>query len=287
MASFELLLHEAYISFTQCTCAYPNMERMVDEGGRFEIFPNGHPKFLTRASKLKLRDAQLQSAMSFNVYEDMGKRQTVYVSEKDVGDVMEAVEGGDCAGLSFDRSYGDSDEVSRSMKRMRKKRRAIVYGVGGSSRGGVKRSGASELLLHGNDCLPEPVGELECSGGSSGGADRRLVTLRLRALNGKTMPELAEGSVVVGMYKRREDGGGSGSESENSGHSDNDDDDDGENRARRQHSRAFKILELYWGYKSYVNLVLEGSCARECGGGARSSSDRNCFVVCEMVRGRL
>jgi hypothetical protein len=257
------------------------MERMVDDGGTFEIFPNGHPKFLTRASKLKLRGAQLQSAMSFNVYEDMGKRKTVYVSEKDVGDVMQAVEGGDGAGLSFDRSYGDSDEVSRSMKRMRKKRRAIVGG----------RGGASDLLLRGNDCLPEPVGELECSGGSSGGgADRRLVTLRLRALKGKTMPELVEGSVIVGLYKKSGDGGGGGDsssgESQDSGVSD-DDGGGGGHRAQRQHSRAFKVLELYWGYKSYVNLVLEGSCARECGGGARSSSDRNCFVVCEMVRGRL
>ncbi len=47
-------------------------------------------------------------------------------------------------------------------------------------------------------------------------------------------------------------------------------------------TRSFRIAEVWWGYKDYVNLLVDGSAARSH---ARSSSDRNCFCVCVEMRG--
>lgn len=46
--------------------------------------------------------------------------------------------------------------------------------------------------------------------------------------------------------------------------------------------REFRILEIYWGTKTLVNLLAGGSRARRSSS-ARSTSDTNAFVVCESL----
>jgi hypothetical protein len=149
------------------------------------------------------------------------------------------------------------------------------------------------------------------------------VTLRLRALPGNDLPDLFEGDRIVGRYRKargrqsqgrgkarrtkddeqdevssNDDGDNKDSNYEaadNSSESEGDheslDDDSSGDRAgarikkrkQRYRIKIFKVLGIHWGLMPYVNLVLEGASARRGGGSNRSTSDRNCFAVCEVV----
>jgi hypothetical protein len=286
---------------------------MVDERGRFEMFANGHRMFLTAASKRKVKESQLQDAENFNLFVSDGGSE-MHVSERDVADALDAAGGND-------NDYGEEVAGENRMRRTsaasfaRRRRRRQKQAFGSSSSSSSVDAG--NQLLSACNSLPEPVDELECSGG-------RMVTLRLRALRGKSMPDLSEGDVIVGMYTRGGSGGGmaggtrdTGSSSLLSSESGGGDGDDASSRSssiaslssssssdeaeggrgrrdgqrednqKRLHRRVFRILDIHWGYKSYVNLVVDGSSARRGGGGGRSASDSNCFAVCEMIRGSM
>ncbi len=115
------------------------------------------------------------------------------------------------------------------------------------------------------------------------------MTLRLRALPGKDLPELFEGDRIVGRYRkskgvrkgkgRRRKGDASEQDEVSSDDDEDDEDDDGEldgeyksldddsmdedghRKKRRQGFRIkiFKVLSIHWGLMPYINLVLEGS----------------------------
>lgn len=110
--------------------------------------------------------------------------------------------------------------------------------------------------------IPEPSEEY---GGKT------VVTLRLHALPKKTIPELFEGDFICCKNPRRV-------------REDNDDDEidnsDSQNHIDKMGYRQFRVLDVFWGTKSLVNLMVDGSAARK---GRRSSSDTQAFVVCEEV----
>jgi hypothetical protein len=171
-------------------------------------------------------------------------------------------------------------------------------------------------LICSNATLPEPVMEF----GPRTGGDR-LITLRLRALNKKVLPEVFDGDIITGTYyssstkrrrkkqtgkskQRKGDTDMDNSSSDSSSDDDNDDQDEesesqssddsdsgSEDRQGRQkrkrrkkiHTHVFRILSVHWGLKAYVNLVMEGASARRGGGNNRSTSEKNCFAVCELV----
>lgn len=163
------------------------LRKLVDERGQFEIIPNGHSSFLTKAAQKRLED-------------------------------------------------GLADQMDR----------ATLEALLPAAAAKKPRS------------IPEPTEEY--------GFGKSIVTLRLRALPGRRIPDLAEGDCIAGMLPS----------SYHSSH-------------RRQHFasakefvertgyREFRILDVYWGTKTLVNLHAEGR------GSARSTSDTNAFVVCESI----
>lgn len=79
------------------------------------------------------------------------------------------------------------------------------------------------------------------------GGSENIVTLRLRALPGKKIPDLVEGDFIAGS-------------------------------AGSLYSE-FRVLEIYWGTKTLANCIAQEGPR----GGRRSTSDTNAFVVCEKV----
>lgn len=295
---------------------------MLDPGKQYEIFANGHPNFLTSACRKKVLEASLHSADAFNTFEDtsvtalqMRNRfgdddddaMHTTITEQELLEVRQA-------------SNMDSNTSARERAMLRRRINANP-----ESRG---------ARLLGSSCrLPEPVSEF-----AEGARGRdKIVTLRVRALPGKTLPEFFEGDRIIGRYrvlgrgmrgkrrgsKRKRTGKKkkrrkSGSDDDKDSDSDDDDDDDDEvsedsdddgyddddisddestdddddgspsknrkrKRRRRYRTKIFRILSIHWGLVSYVNLLLQGSSARRGGGNDRSSSDKNCFAVCEVL----
>ncbi len=72
----------------------------------------------------------------------------------------------------------------------------------------------------GSASVPEPAGDY--------GWGKDVVTLRLRALPGKSIPEIYEGDQISTASPNKE----------------------------------FRVLEIFWGSKSYINLLVDGSIAR-------------------------
>ncbi len=286
---------------------------MVDPNKEYEIFANGHRQFLTASSRKKVMNAELRVADAYNCFDAeisslAGKKNnaTNHVSSQDVKDVKEVVEG----------SGGAS----------RRKKRIIMSN---------EDSSASRLLAS-SYMLPEAVSsdlDMSTNAQSPFGRDG-IVTLRVRSLKGKSLPEFSEGDSIIGCCKLQasakgkkkkrnrekkrmandfasqsdeeeedlDEGYDSDGEEEYTDDEDyetdceEDDDSDsrerkkkpegGKNKNRRKtnYSCTFKIDSIYWGTASYVNLLLDGSSSRNGGGNNRSQSDRNCFVVCKVLK---
>lgn len=107
--------------------------------------------------------------------------------------------------------------------------------------------------------IPEPRSDY--------GSGRSIVTLRLRALPGRSIPDLSEGNFISGTLPSY-----SGSERQSF--------QSVKEFVERSGYREFRVLDVYWGTKTLVNLMVEGSAARKA---ARSTSDTNAFVVCEAI----
>jgi hypothetical protein len=109
------------------------------------------------------------------------------------------------------------------------------------------------------------------------GAGREIVTLRLRAMRGNTLPDLFEGDSISGVYPtyvRKMDKMTLLP--------------DREEFLQKTGFREFRILEVFWGYKSLVHSLVGRQ--RTASDGSRrvskmssSNSDTNAYVVCEVV----
>lgn len=172
------------------------LRKLVDEQRRYEIIPNGHSSFLTRAAQRRLLEG---------IVNDMDRCMLEPLSE------------------------------ARLLR--------------------ARKESASRI--------PEPKEDY--------GPGRSIVTLRLRALPGRRIPDLSEGDFISGTLPSYHHGVGGGRRQnfqsvkefvEKSGY------------------REFRVLDIHWGTKTLVNLLTEGSAARKV---ARSTSDTNAFVVCEAV----
>jgi hypothetical protein len=142
----------------------------------------------------------------------------------------------------------------------------------------------------------------------------RLVTLRLRSLPGREIPELFDGDRIVAKYKnakktgkkskkaskeadedaeessQEEHGDEASVDSEDSDlYSEGEDQDDGSSKSKRKrkklayHTKIFKVLSIHWGLMPYINLLVEGAASRGGGSSNRSSSNKCCFAICEMI----
>ena len=109
--------------------------------------------------------------------------------------------------------------------------------------------------------IPEPDSEY--------GAGKRIVTLRLRALPGCSIPELLEGNFIAAKFRTQ-----LAEEGDSPFYSTVDE------YVRRTGYRQFRVLDIYWGTQSYVNLMVDGAAARRA---ARSTSDKNAYAICELI----
>ena len=109
------------------------------------------------------------------------------------------------------------------------------------------------------------------------GAGREIVTLRLRAMRGSTLPDLFEGDSISGVYPnyaRRMD--------EMTLLRDR------EEFLQKTGFREFRILQVFWGYKSLVHSLVGRQRTgpdgrRRLSIMSSSNSDTNAYVVCEVV----
>lgn len=264
------------------------VQRMVDPLKQYEMFPNGHPRFLTKGSKVKILGAQMHFASTMGCFDYGSKQptQTAHVTERDVADLNDAL--------------GRTEGLSRS-ERLRKRK------------GIAKAPDSSAALLMGSaETLPEPVLDVDVGDPSS------VVTLRVRSISPPIMklPDFAEGDIVVGVVQRNKqqkktmskgltagpvasDGAGSDGDAnaaENDG-GDNDDDDDDDESGSSDNGRAddendgqvirvFRVHGVYWGIRAYVNMMVDGMASAEArrASAARSRSENNCFLVCSVVK---
>lgn len=107
--------------------------------------------------------------------------------------------------------------------------------------------------------IPEPTAEY--------GRGKEIVTLRLRSLPGRQIPDISEGDFISGTLPSRSGDGRRNYAS-------------AKEFAEMSGYREFRVLEIYWGAKTLVNMLVDGSSSRKT---ARSSSDTSAFVVCESV----
>lgn len=115
--------------------------------------------------------------------------------------------------------------------------------------------------------IPEPTDQY--------GAGKEIVTLRLRAMKsaGGKLPDLYEGDFISGVFP---DCIAAGNNCEV------DADNTRKDFLEATGFREFRILDIFWGFKSLVHFHNGG------GGGSGSSSrpsvsDTNAFVICEVV----
>lgn len=248
------------------------MQRMVDPLKQFEMFPNGHPRFLTKGSKVKILNAQMHFASTMGCF-DYGTRQptqTAHVTEQDVADLNAAL--------------GSTEGISRSARL--RKRKAIASNP---------ESNAA-LLVSSSETLPEPVWDMGIEADPSS-----VVTLRVRSIAPPIMklPDFSEGDIIVGIVqlkRRRARGSEDGSEDEGADKdrededatatSNGEDDEDDEDDTGTNPVRVFRVHGVYWGIRAYVNMVMDGLASAEVrrAAAARSRSENNCFLVCSVVK---
>ena len=165
--------------------AEKKIRKLVDEKKQFEIIPNGHASFLTKAARARVVDGQ----------------------------------------------------------------------VGSMERSTLEPLPEDQSILRDGRRIPEPVDEY--------GSGKQIVTLRLRALPGRSLPDLFEGDFISGTsWSRGEKRGRNESVKE---------------FVERSGYREFRVLDIYWGTKSLANYLAGDRSSR------RSTSDTNAFVVCEAV----
>ena len=247
----------------------------------FEMFPNGHPRFLTKASRLKIMRAQLQNASTMGYFEAGSLQPTrrVNASEHDVADVESAL-------------GWNAYQQGRSRS---------------AAKAAIRRNpeSSASLLLESCKALPEPVWDLGIEDTSA------VVTLRVRCIGkkGKSLPDFAEGDMVTGIEARRR----ANKKGRGQDRSDNDDDDDYDEddefnvgggsdheevpgdandddsrlrprRAKRKKeaiSRVYRILAVFWGTRAYVSMMVD----RDSKPVLRTRSEgHNCFLVCSLVK---
>ncbi len=241
-------------------------QRMVDAAMRFEIYPNGHPKFLTKVSRLKIMKAQMHSASTMGYFEAGVKQPTqrLHVSEREVSRVQAALGWAD----EDDEDDDEDDDVARKVRQRRKT----------SSRAVIRRNpdGHASMLLESSKTLPEPVWDLGIEDTST------VVTLRLRSIvKNKPLPEFAEGDMITGISdpvkKRRRDG--------DDGDSDTDDDaSEPSNRRKKKpepRTRVYRVLAVFWGLRAYIHMMVN----RDSKPVLRTKAEGNhCFLVCNLVK---
>lgn len=176
-------------SATEMPKTEKKIRKLVDEKKQFEIIPNGHASFLTKAARARVVDGQVGSM----------QRSTLEP-------------------LPEERAAKTSNQIR----------------------------------------IPEPADEY--------GSGKQIVTLRLRALPGRSLPDLFEGDFISGTVPSSR----------------------GEKKRGRYESvkefversgyREFRVLDIYWGTKSLANYL-----AGDRSSSRRSTSDTNAFVVCEAV----
>lgn len=167
---------------------------LVDERMRFEIFPNGHPQFLTKKATQELAEGMRVVANATTL-----------------------------------EPVADDDSESAARR------------------------------------IPEPTDRF--------GSGKNIITLRLRAMEGKNLPDLFEGDFISGM-RPSADATSAFLASKNS-----------QQFADRTGYKEFRILEVFWGTKGLVQSLVprSSSSSRSRSSSYRSTSDTNAYVICEAV----
>ena len=165
------------------------ISKLVDEKKQFEIIPNGHSSFLTKAARARILDGVVDS-MERSTLEPLPEERAAQSSQNRIPEPLD------------------------------------VYGSG-----------------------------------------KQIVTLRLRALPGRSLPDLFEGDFISGTIPS------SRGEEKRGRH------ESVEEFVQRSGYREFRVLDIYWGTKSLANYLAKGDRSSS----RRSTSDTNAFVVCEAV----
>jgi hypothetical protein len=117
--------------------------KMVDNNGEYEIFANGHPKFLTKACRKKVMDASVHMAETFSCFEE---GQSLSLAAAPASGLQER---------------GDSRDVHITDQQLAE----AMLQSGRGSRGRRRRvppQSTGDRLLHACTRLPEPEEEFGC-----------------------------------------------------------------------------------------------------------------------------
>lgn len=237
----------------------PEFHRLLDVYGRFELFPNGHPYFLSPSalrSLNALRREAIRSGDETMVPYQKGSRgeklrnteRLRYRSTAPVTNVLQELMGASRSGVIVENEAQNWDRASTTV-------RGIVDGVFGAGSGGTivfrirSLLGAGEYL---DDVVPDSTLEVVSFVDSGVAEEERALDVDLGGENASRRKGRRKRAVSRGTF-RLEDMGS----------------------ADAKVARLF-VIDVLWGYKSLVNY-LRGTLS---GDGTNGAVERDGFVIC-------